>query len=299
MHDSGLQHYMEEKRTFLNGQLQARAERKPADVPSRLWEAMNYSLLAGGKRIRPVLCFAAAELFHPQWQSVSPMAVALEMLHTASLIHDDLPCMDDDSLRRGRPTSHMVFGEGLALLAGDALFTQAFTLPLEELPGSGIPAERIVRAIAHFGRATGPAGICGGQVWDTDGRSYETDRPGVEGIARKKTATLIQTSLVTGAILAGAGTIDIQHIEEYGLHLGTSFQIVDDILDVTATAEELGKSPGKDATQGKRTYVSSYGVDGARSRAQEETEQALCALERVEGTGMLRRLTTTIAERAT
>lgn len=249
-------------------------------VPPRLVEAMEYSLLAGGKRIRPFLCLSSGSLFGVDAERLRPMAVALEMIHTASLIHDDLPCMDNDVLRRGKPTNHVVFGEGLALLAGDALLAWAIQYPLESLSAEGIPADRIMKAMALFSRAIGPRGICGGQVLDSDPPSQEEDLTFVTRVAREKTAILIHAAVVTGAILAGADGPSLESLDRYGMHLGVAFQIIDDILDVAGLEADLGKSIGKDAEQGKCTFVTCLGLEGARRMAREETDKACSALER-------------------
>jgi geranylgeranyl diphosphate synthase type II len=249
-----------------------------ATFPPRLLQAMEYSLLAGGKRLRPILCLLGARLFKADAEQIRAMAVALEMLHTASLIHDDLPCMDNDTLRRGKPTNHVVFGEGMALLAGDALLVWSFQEMAVKLQARAIPPAVIVRAIAYFATAVGPAGVCGGQVYDSDPQSQEEGFPFVRRIATDKTAKLIQASLVCGALLAGAEGERLEALESYGLHLGLAFQIVDDILDVSGATSELGKTIGKDEEQGKKTFVRILGLDGARRTAQEETERAVDAL---------------------
>ena len=247
-------------------------------VPPRLMEAMSYSLLAGGKRLRPALCMASAERCGTAPESVIPMASAIEFIHTASLIHDDLPCMDDDDLRRGRPTNHKVFGECMAVLAGDALMIWSFGYALENLPKRGFQLERVCRAVSVLSGASGPSGMIGGQVLDTDAGSRENDADFVRVIAVKKTAALIRASVETGAILGGADDSALCRYRDYGTHLGVAFQIVDDILDVTSTAEELGKTPHKDAAQDKATFIAAWGLDGAKRRAGEESEAAAEAL---------------------
>lgn len=251
-------------------------------VPPRLVAAMEYSLLAGGKRIRPFLCLSAGALFGVEAERLRPMAVALEMIHTASLIHDDLPCMDNDTLRRGKATNHVVFGEGLALLAGDALLAWAIQYPIESLCAEGMPVDRIMRAMALFSAAIGPKGICGGQVLDSDPLSQEEGLPFVARIAREKTAVLIHASVMTGAILAGADPHSLELLDHYGMHIGVAFQVVDDILDVAGEEADLGKSVGKDAEQGKLTFVSCLGLEGARRFAHDQTEKACSALESFE-----------------
>lgn len=251
-----------------------------ASIPPRLREAMNYSLEAGGKRLRPVLCMAGAELFGTAGEAVFPLALALEMVHTASLIHDDLPCMDNDSLRRGKPTNHKVFGETLALLAGDSLFLYAFDVALSGLSDAGYEWKRTERALALFARALGPAGICGGQVLDTDLQSQSHDRDFVKHIASMKTMVLIRAAVGSGALLAGAGDEDLSSVMSYGEKAGLAFQISDDILDCIGTQEKMGKTLGKDRSQHKRTFVSAYGLEGARAMLESLTLEACAHLER-------------------
>lgn len=250
---------------------------KDSGIPERLREAMGYSLRAGGKRLRPFLCISAAELSGCPAESVLPMAVALEMFHTASLIHDDLPCMDDDPLRRGKPSNHMVFGEGLATLAGDSLLLWAFeTAILNLLPV--FPAERILGAIGEFAKAIGPSGVCAGQVLDTDPSSRESEADFVWKIASLKTGALIRASVLAGGILGGLEDVKMEALYNYGTHLGLAFQVVDDILDVTGNSEQIGKTPGKDSVQGKITFVSTYGLEKARRIARDESLKAIESL---------------------
>lgn len=269
----------------------------PPEVPERLWNSMRHSLLAGGKRLRPILCMAGSELSGNSSTLALPMGIAFEMVHTASLIHDDLPCMDDDTLRRGLPTNHVLFGEALALLAGDALLAWAFSYPLQPLSRAGVPAERIVRALAFFAEAVGPWGICGGQVLDSDPQSQREGDSFLWEIALGKTATLIRAAVVSGAVLGGVDEKTEQCVMAYGTHLGLAFQIVDDVLDVIAPAEELGKTPGKDAAQGKRTFVTHFGIDRARAFALQETEAARQALSGVPGGNWLSDLAAYLAYR--
>ncbi len=253
----------------------------PPKVPHRLTTSMEYSMKAGGKRLRPVLSLKAGELFGLPWEECLPVGLALEMIHTASLIHDDLPAMDDDALRRGKPTNHVQYGEAMAILAGDALMAWAFEYPLSELPRLGIAPDRICEALRTLANALGPSGICGGQVLDTDDESslLTDDHPWT--VARQKTAILIQASVLTGAIIAGADHNALHALSEYGEHLGVAFQMEDDILDVTSSPEELGKTPGKDEAQRKRTFVSVFGLEKARRLAKDESEKAVEALKGV------------------
>lgn len=248
-------------------------------IPPRLREAMNYSLLAGGKRLRPVLCISGAELFGGAPETAMPLALAFEMAHTASLIHDDLPCMDDDSLRRGKPTNHVVYGETLALLAGDALFLYALQTALGGLLENGTEPKRALKAAHMFAEALGPSGICGGQVLDTDSGSRSERSDFVEEIASMKTMVLIRAALVCGAIVAGASGAGLERLTEYGRCVGIAFQVADDILDVAGSQEEMGKTLGKDAAQGKRTFVSSYGLSRARAVLHDLTRRAAAQLD--------------------
>ncbi|MDR3254111.1 MAG: polyprenyl synthetase family protein [Synergistaceae bacterium] len=267
-------------------------------IPVRLAESMDYSLLAGGKRLRPALCLAAAERCGVAPEKALPMAVAIEFIHTASLIHDDLPCMDNDDLRRGMPTNHKVFGESLALIAGDALLIWAFGHALSHLPDMGIPYDRVARASALLAEASGPMGMCGGQTLDTDTASRRLEEGFVYSIAAAKTAALIRVSVVSGAILGDISDTDLRCYYDYGTHLGLAFQIVDDILDVTASRDELGKTPHKDEAQDKLTFVSAYGLERAKSLAIEESEEAMRALEELFPEGdLLMDLASFLAER--
>ena len=244
-------------------------------VPPKLFEAMEYSLRAGGKRLRPILCLETAAKCGVAEKSAMPMAIGLEMLHTATLIHDDLPCMDDDEMRRGKASNHALFGEALALLAGDALFVQALEFPMARL--RDIPAQNVLNAMRAFAAAIGPAGVCGGQALDMFGCEGD-DAAAVSRIAELKTGALIKAAVLTGASLGCTDERILAKYGEYAEHLGSAFQIVDDILDSTATAEELGKTPGKDAEQGKLTHVSVYGVERAREMAARESAAAKDAL---------------------
>lgn len=248
-------------------------------IPRRLMEAMRYSLQAGGKRLRPSLCLASAERCGVSPVKALPLAAAIEFIHTASLIHDDLPCMDDDDFRRGSPTNHKVFGESMAILAGDSLMLWAFPYALTRLAANGVLPEYTTRAVAFLGEAAGPAGMCGGQVLDTDPESQSDEADFVYKISSLKTAALIRASLVSGAMLGDLSESGLQCYYDYGTHLGLAFQIVDDILDVTGSKEELGKTPKKDEAQNKLTFVSRYGLQEAKNLAADESKKAQRALE--------------------
>ncbi|MEG1502021.1 MAG: polyprenyl synthetase family protein [Synergistaceae bacterium] len=248
------------------------------NVPSNLFDAMEYSLNAGGKRLRPILCLSAAEKNGCSIESALPMALGLEMLHTATLIHDDLPCMDNDDLRRGKLSCHKKFGETMAILAGDALLAQSIEFPLNNI--KNISSENLLNAMKIFSLAIGPSGVCGGQVLDMFPIQPQKNDY-VKKIAELKTGVLIRASVLSGVSL---GTLDSKILEcysLYGKHLGSAFQILDDILDVTSSAEELGKTPGKDTEQGKITHVTIYGIDKAKEMAIHESNEAKTALKSI------------------
>ena len=252
-----------------------RFAREPA--AAGLEEAMRYSLLAGGKRIRPVLALATAAAIGREPRSVLPLAAALELIHTYSLIHDDLPAMDDDDLRRGRPTCHVRYGEDVAILAGDALYAEAFRLLLREQEAE--PAA-LLAAAAELADATGANGMVGGQYIDVQG-----DVDDLRRMHELKTGRLIGASVECVLLLAGTPDPSPTLIDfrAFAAELGVLFQIVDDILDVTGTDADLGKPQGSDERHGKRTYVSSHGLDGARELAAESHRNALAALQRATG----------------
>ena len=257
----------------VNGELRRRVKRIPAARP-RLREAMLYSLAAGGKRLRPVLLTVSYELFGGDWRRVLPAACALEMVHTYSLIHDDLPAMDDDDLRRGRPTNHKVFGEAMAILAGDALLTDAFSVLYENSRVKGVGAARVLEAAGILARRAGAAGMVSGQAADLEaegflkrrGRSRSEAARLLGYIHQHKTSDLIIASVEMGAALAGAGTRDFRTLSDFAGAIGLCFQITDDILDVVGDKKKLGKS-GSDARNAKLTYASLYGVEASKAKA--------------------------------
>jgi geranylgeranyl pyrophosphate synthase len=252
-----------------------------ASEPStRLHAAMRYSMQAGGKRLRPVLVLAASELFGGAADPL-PAAVAVECVHTYSLVHDDLPCMDDDSLRRGRPTAHKAFDEATALLAGDALLTRAFAILGESYPANPALAASLVAELAE---AAGSRRLIGGQMEDLLAeRSRQTTPDGLKFIHRNKTAAMIEAALAMGGRCGGAPEARIETLRESGSELGLAFQIVDDILDATSDTRTLGKTAGKDAKAGKATYVSVHGLEAARRFARERSDAAIDALRRLPG----------------
>ena len=225
--------------------------------PDVLSQAMHYSLFAGGKRVRPILCMEACHMVGGDEKEALPCACALEMIHTYSLIHDDLPCMDDDDLRRGKPTCHKVFGEDMALLAGDALLTLAFHVMAKT------NSEETGRIILEISDLTGPGGLIGGQVLDLKGDEAMDKERLLQSIHLNKTAKLIIAAVRSGAIIGGAEKAEVLNLTVFAENLGLAFQISDDILDVTGSKEDLGKSPGKDEAQKKLTYPSLYGLERA------------------------------------
>ncbi|NYE58700.1 polyprenyl synthetase family protein [Carboxydothermus ferrireducens] len=241
--------------------------------PPVIHQAMNYSLKAGGKRLRPVLMLAAGEWSGIAPEKLLPAAVGVECLHTYSLIHDDLPAMDNDDFRRGKPTNHKVFGEAIAILAGDALLTKAFELTAKTLE-QGIPAERVVRVIQELAVASGSEGLIAGQVVDLSSSEAKKDPEVLLYIHLNKTARLIRYSLIAGGILAGATEEEIKALDDYGRHLGLAFQIVDDLLDVVGDFQKIGKPVGSDEKNQKLTYVSLFGIEETKKRAEEEINAA-------------------------
>ena len=253
--------------------------------PASIHQAMRHSVFAGGKRLRPILCMEAGRMIAASRRSsstaeslpagIEQVGAALEMLHTYSLIHDDLPALDNDDLRRGRPTCHKVFGEAIAILAGDALQTQAY----EVLAQLICPAEARVTIIQEIAHATGTIdGMIGGQVVDLEAEHKKPDLATLEYIHRSKTAALITASVVSGGIYAGATVADIGHLRIYGQSTGLAFQIVDDVLDLTQTSEQLGKTAGKDTAAEKVTYPALFGIEESLRKADTLVDQACAEL---------------------
>lgn len=264
--------------------------------PQILHQAVRWSLFAGGKRFRPALSLAVGEAFGAEESKLLRTAAALEMIHTYSLIHDDLPAMDDDDLRRGVPTCHVKFDEATAILAGDVLQTLAFQAVAED---ESLSPEVRVKVIAEIARAAGtPAGMVAGQVFDLEGEKRTVTGAELEKIHRHKTGAMIVASARSGAIIGGANGRELESISTYAAQLGLLFQITDDLLDVTATAEDLGKTPGKDAKAEKATYPALYGLEGAENLAHETYQKCLNALDEIEKpTAMLREIAAFILER--
>ena len=248
-----------------------------AEDPAHIHQAMRYSLFAGGKRIRPLLVMAAAEAVSDAPLGIESCACALELIHTYSLIHDDLPALDNDDLRRGRPTCHKVYGDAMAILAGDALLTLAFEV-LSKLEGAG--AERRIALVRELATASGTVGgMIGGQVNDIEGEGQHPTAALLESIHRAKTGALLRASVRMGAIYAGADAGQLEALTRFGEHIGLAFQIVDDILDVEQSSEALGKTAGKDAAQQKITFPAVYGIERSREMAEQERLAAHRALQ--------------------
>jgi geranylgeranyl diphosphate synthase, type II len=315
-----LRSYLEARRTTIDEALE-RYLPMPPECPPVLSEAMRYSLFAGGKRLRPILTIATAEAVaeaevsagagrpadgsHAAVALALPVACAIELIHTYSLVHDDLPAMDDDSLRRGRPTAHVVYGEGQAILAGDGLLTEAFALMAREPRAdrfgvAGALSARKLQAIATVAEAAGALGMVGGQALDLQaaGGGAPLDADGVRAMHTRKTGALIRAASVAGAIMAGASPAARDAIDACATELGLAFQIVDDILDVEGAPEALGKTTGKDAAAGKPTYPALFGLDESRRLADACLARALTALENAGLGGRLPDLARWIVERS-
>ncbi len=247
--------------------------------PQAVHEAMRYSLFAGGKRVRPILAVAAAESLGAKTRGLLPIAASLELIHTYSLIHDDLPAMDDDDFRRGRPTCHRVYGEAMAILAGDGLLNMAFEVLSDPRRRKDVPAQRLLAITKEIATAAGVFGMVGGQVVDIQSEGKEIDFPTLEYIHTHKTGALIRTSVRVGALFARAGKRQFAALSRYGELVGLAFQIADDILDVTGKQEDTGKDVGSDLKKGKKTFPSFYGLEESRRRANEVAERAVAALE--------------------
>ena len=267
--------YLRRRTTEVDAALGELVRERRARVEPRLLEAMEYSLTSPGKRIRPILVLAAAEALGADPRPLLPFACAAEMVHTYSLIHDDLPAMDDDDLRRGRPTNHRVFGEAVAVLAGDALLTEAFAVLSADC---GLAAERRLAAIRELAVAAGAEGMVGGQTADILAEGAEADPRRVESIHRRKTGALLRACVRIGAILAGADARALASLSAYGEAIGLAFQIADDLLDELGNTQVTGKSAQRDRERGKSTYPAALGVERARQLLRELLEQGLAAL---------------------
>ncbi len=264
--------------------------------PSILREAMRYSLLAGGKRLRPILVLTTYEIFGKNdKEEIMPVAVAQEYIHTFTLIHDDLPALDNDDLRRGKPTNHKVYGEAMAILAGDALFIESFNLLLK----STLPPDRLVSIMKIISREIGSDGVIGGQVMDIEAeKKRECNSEIVRYIHERKTASFIRTCIEIGAIAAGTRGKTFEKLSRAGGLMGLAFQITDDILDETSTPEELGKTPGKDRTSGKCTWVKVYGLKKAQEEARRLIDEAVSILDSIKNSDILKEIAQFIVKRS-
>ena len=256
-----------------------------------LFSAMRYSLLAGGKRLRPVFVFEFCRLCGGNWREAAPFAAAVEMIHTYSLIHDDLPCMDNDDFRRGKPTNHKVYGEALAVLAGDALLTEAFT----SIAQANCSAEARIKAVEVLAECAGCVGMVGGQVLDIQSEQRQCTQQDVLDIQSRKTGALIRAACILGVIAGNGTTEQIHAAAEFASNLGLAFQIRDDILDVIGDAQELGKAVGTDTT--KNTFVQLYGLDRCNELVYQHTQLAIAALNVFTDTGLIRELATELTTR--
>lgn len=276
-----IEEYLQARRDFFNSRLAGYLP-PAASCPKILLEAMEYSLFAGGKRLRPILVFAAAEECGGDWKAAMPAAAALEMVHTYSLIHDDLPAMDDDDLRRGRPSCHKAWGEGIAILAGDGLLTHAFTV----LAQAAFSGDKRLALVAELAEAAGPSGMVAGQALDITGAGAG-DPAFLHRVHGAKTGALFRAALRLGAISAGAPEGTLRGLSVYADHLGLAYQVVDDILDVTAASSCLGKHPGSDSRKDKASFATAYGLERSREIADAEILAAQAALAPLAGSFML------------
>lgn len=289
--------YLADRRALVEAALDALVPTESV-APCLLHRAIRYSVMAPGKRLRPILVLASAEAVGGQPGTVMPTACALECVHAFSLIHDDMPCMDDDDFRRGRPTSHKVFGEATALLAGDALLALAFEL----IAGNAaIPsATNVGNVIGLVARASGTRGMVGGQVADMDAEGHEITPADIEYIHRHKTGALIAAAATAGAMICGASAEHVAHLDDYGQSVGLAFQIADDILDVTGDFEKLGKTVGSDARHNKATYPRVFGVAESQRMAREQVDRAVASLDSFDrGADALRRIALYVVDRDT
>ncbi|WP_042267149.1 farnesyl diphosphate synthase [Paenibacillus graminis] len=272
-----LNEYIAEISSLVMSELEAAL---PGDwsVPGNLKDAMNYSLQAGGKRLRPLLVIAACEALGGSRQAALPVAAAIEMVHTYSLIHDDLPAMDNDDYRRGKLTNHKVYGEATAILAGDALLTHAFYSVVQASRKHGVPAEHALSVVEDLAEMAGPRGMVGGQIADMEGEQGLTNLEQLQYIHRHKTGDLIIFSLVAGGRIAGADSRQLEALRDFGTHIGLAFQIQDDILDLVGDEGKLGKKTGSDLKQQKVTYPYFIGLDASRDEVKRLTEAARSAV---------------------
>ncbi|WBW99770.1 polyprenyl synthetase family protein [Oceanirhabdus sp. W0125-5] len=277
--DSWLNNYFKDKGTY----------------ESKIYQSMEYSIVNGGKRIRPILAVLTYGLYKNDIKEILPMACAIEMIHTYSLIHDDLPCMDDDDLRRGKPTNHKVYGEGLAVLAGDGLLNEAFNIMLKE---AAINGEKHLEAATILGDASGVNGMIGGQVVDILSENKDISFEELSFIHAKKTGALLKSSILVGASIGGASKAEFEILSEFGSKIGLAFQIIDDILDVVGDENKVGKNLRTDSSREKNTYVKFFSIDECRKRAADLTNECFALLGKIDkNTEILEDLTRFLLER--
>lgn len=274
-----LTRYMKERQQLIDRTLRAVLALSVEKPPRVLDRAMRYSLFSGGKRIRPILALASAEALGAQPEPVLPFACGLEMIHAYSLVHDDLPAMDDDDLRRGKPTNHVVFGEGMAILAGDGLLTEAFRVMAEGALAAPQRGQAALKALHEVAAAAGASGMVGGQVLDLEAEKKRPTRAVVEAIHTRKTGAMIRAAVRVGALLGGATPRQYECLDQYGTAVGLAFQVTDDILDIEGGTEKTGKRGGRDAELHKATYPAAIGLDPAKRLARQLHEDALSALQ--------------------
>ncbi len=268
-----LKAYLQDRRNIVEEALQ-RYLSPQSNIPADIYKAVHYSVFAGGKRIRPILCLAAVDAVGGNLAPAMPVACALELIHTYSLIHDDLPAMDNDDLRRGKPTNHKVFGEAIAILAGDALLTEAFAL-LSHAEKVRLPAERRLAVIQEIAQAAGISGMVGGQALDVLSEKSVPNEDSLGEIHRRKTGAVIVAAVKAGAILFNASKDKVQALSQYGINIGMAFQIADDILNVEGDRKLMGKETGSDAVRGKLTYPSLLGLDAAKEKLKKYVDTAI------------------------
>lgn len=271
-----LEAYLRDRRRIVEESLQ-RYLAPEGDISTEIYKSVHYSVFTGGKRIRPILCLAAVEAVGGDLAPAMPIACALELIHTYSLIHDDLPAMDNDDFRRGKPTNHKVFGEAVAILAGDALLTEAFVL-LSRAEKVRLPAERRLSVIQEIAQAAGISGMVGGQALDVLSEKSIFNKDILYDIHRRKTGALVVAAVKSGAIISNARKDKIQALSQYGINVGLAFQIADDILNVEGDRELMGKETGSDAAQGKLTYPSLLGLDAAKKKLTMHVDAAIESL---------------------
>jgi geranylgeranyl diphosphate synthase type II len=274
-----LSQFLETRTAFVNAALD-RFLPAATTKPATIHRAMRYSLFAGGKRMRPALVFAATAACGGREADALPLACAVECIHTYSLVHDDLPAMDNDDFRRGKPTNHKVFGEGIAVLAGDALLTQAFEIAVQ---AKGWPRHSHQEIILELARASGSLQLIAGQVADLEGEGKKTSAAQLRYIHERKTSALLCCSVRLGGMSANCPAAQLQALTDFGYHVGLAFQVIDDILDVTQTSEQLGKTAGKDAAVQKATYPAIVGLENSRTIAAQLTQRAFAALKTFQG----------------